>query len=115
MSDDKVKWIFPPRRCPRCKRHDSEATHTDGERGIQYRRCRTPLCRAMNVRFSVSGVRVEEAESEESGGPFECPYCTKSYKRQSGLSRHINREHPGETNDGNDGNDASDGDNAGDD
>jgi phage FluMu protein Com len=87
------QWVFPPKRCPRCKQLNSEATHTDSERGVQYRRCRTPLCRAIGIRFSVRGEPVTPAEVEVENPSFDCPHCQATYKRQGDLTKHIYKTH----------------------
>jgi len=98
------RWIFPsPTRCPRCQQFDTEATHTDSERGIQYRKCRRATCRR---KFSISGppVSVETAEVPTPEVPasvlLPCPHCGKKYQRQGDLTKHIQKTHSeGETND----------------
>lgn len=87
-------FVFPPHPpCPRCHQNNNTAKRTDSLRGIQYRQCRTPIC--CGYRFPVKGQWVEHAEAQETaGGRFQCPHCDKDYARQSGLTRHINREHP---------------------
>ncbi|MCK9570137.1 hypothetical protein M0R72_14430 [Candidatus Pacearchaeota archaeon] len=89
------KWVFPPRRCPRCKTFNSIATHTDSVRGIQYRRCRTPLCQATKVRFSVKGVAVESQVDDpvDESASFTCPHCQMAYKRRGDLTKHLNKVH----------------------
>jgi len=88
------QWVFPPKRCPRCKGFNSEATHTDPERGVQYRRCRTPLCRAVGIRFSVKGEPAEPPARESK--ELRCPHCGATYRRQGDLTKHIHKVHGGE-------------------
>ena len=86
----KRKWTFPVKPCPRCKGYNTEATRTDGRRGIQYRRCRMAVCRK---RYSVRGQAIERPR------PFVCPQCGNAYERQRALTRHIDSKHGGNDND----------------
>lgn len=42
--------------------------------------------------------------AQEGGGnpPFQCPYCTKEYKTQEGLDKHVAEKHPNAGGDSND-------------
>ena len=114
------RWIFPsPVQCPRCKQYDTEATHTDSQRGVQYRKCRRATCRR---KFSVDGTPVADphpaappvADPHPAAPPVAdphpavppvaailCPHCGKDYQRQGDLTKHIQKTHQkGETNDG---------------
>lgn len=90
------RWVFPAKRCPHCRTFNTEATHTDSERGVQYRRCRTPLCQAIRIRFSVKGQPAAPQMPDEIESPsFDCPYCHATYKRQGDLTKHITKVHGG--------------------
>jgi phage FluMu protein Com len=93
------QWIFlSPIKCPRCKQYDTQATHTDSERGIQYRKCRRATCRR---KFSVDGASVPAlVEDVPIAAALPCPHCGKDYQRQSDLTKHILRTHQGEMNHG---------------
>lgn len=51
-NNNTPKWVFSKedRTCPRCRGSNTEAYSTKGN--IQYRRCRSPVCRK---RYSVRG------------------------------------------------------------
>ncbi len=92
-EDAKPQWIFPRVPCPRCRAHDTIATHTDSTRGIQYRKCRRAICR---WKFSVKGAAAERPAALM----LQCPHCEKTYERQSSLTKHLQRQHKGEATNG---------------
>lgn len=49
-------WSFPTvSRCPRCGSTNTICRRTDGQNGVQYRKCRMAVC---HYNFSVQGKKV---------------------------------------------------------
>ena len=68
MSKAKKKYqvVFPREsRCPRCGGYNTVATATRAKSAVQYRTCRSAICRH---NYSVSGKRVAIVAAAAGGG-----------------------------------------------
>lgn len=68
------------------------------------------------VSHDAPAVAPSSLPNDSDGGgnpPFQCPYCTKEYKTQEGLDKHMAEKHPSAGGDGNDTGTGTGADNAG--